>query len=160
MNASDWQIFLICFSFPFLVAVFVQFIFLPYIAPAWNAGHGLLVGLDSVNYHQMAVELAQKIHQQGWSAWTLHTEDSAHFGLMNITAAIYALTIPQQAVVRLGGKAHVWTIDAKNLAHLTPVELGELVDRFAQPNAVVLGDAVLDVEHVGDGSLTRLVAAE
>lgn len=99
MNASDWQIFLICFSFPFLVAVFVQFIFLPYIAPAWNAGHGLLVGLDSVNYHQMAVELAQKIHQQGWSAWTLHTEDSAHFGLMNITAAIYALTIPQPWVL-------------------------------------------------------------
>ena len=40
-----------------------------------------------------------------------------------------ALTIPQQAVVRLGGKAHVWTIDAKNLAHVTPVELGELIDR-------------------------------
>ena len=40
-----------------------------------------------------------------------------------------ALTVPQQAVVRLGGKAHVWTIDAKNLAHVTPVELGELIDR-------------------------------
>lgn len=40
-----------------------------------------------------------------------------------------ALTVPQQAVVRLGGKAHTWTIDDKNLAHLIPVELGELVDR-------------------------------
>lgn len=40
-----------------------------------------------------------------------------------------ALTVPQQAVVRSGGKAHVWTVDAQNLAHLTPVELGELVDR-------------------------------
>ena len=40
-----------------------------------------------------------------------------------------ALTVPQQAVVRLGGKAHVWTIDDKNLAHLTPVELGELIER-------------------------------
>lgn len=40
-----------------------------------------------------------------------------------------ALAVPQQAVVRLGGKAHVWTIDAESLAHLTPVELGELVDR-------------------------------
>ncbi len=40
-----------------------------------------------------------------------------------------ALTVPQQAVVRSGGKTHVWTVDGQNLAHLTPVELGELVDR-------------------------------
>jgi len=40
-----------------------------------------------------------------------------------------ALTVPQQAVVRSGGKAHVWTVDAQNLAHLTVVELGELTDR-------------------------------
>lgn len=38
-----------------------------------------------------------------------------------------ALTVPQQAVVRSDGKAFVWAIDGQNLAHLTPVELGELV---------------------------------
>ena len=40
-----------------------------------------------------------------------------------------AMTVPQQAVVRSDGKAFVWTIDSQNLAHLTQIELGELVDR-------------------------------
>lgn len=40
-----------------------------------------------------------------------------------------ALSVPQQAVVRLAGKAYVWTLDAQHLAHLTPVELAELVNR-------------------------------
>lgn len=40
-----------------------------------------------------------------------------------------ALSIPQHAVVRPGGKAHVWTIDSQHLARLTPVELGEIVAR-------------------------------
>ncbi len=97
--AKDWQIALACFGFPFCVALFVQFIFLPYLAPGWHAGNGLLLGIDSANYHQIAVELAQKIHQQGWNAWTLHTTDSAHFGLANITAAIYALTVPEPWVL-------------------------------------------------------------
>lgn len=66
-----------------------------------------------------------------------------------------ALTVPQQAVVRLGGKAHVWTIDAQNLAHLTPVQLGELVDRHYR---VVLGlskgqrIAVEGMERLADGA--------
>lgn len=40
-----------------------------------------------------------------------------------------ALSVPQQAVVRPGGKAHVWTINGQNAAHLAPVELGELVSQ-------------------------------
>ena len=40
-----------------------------------------------------------------------------------------ALTVPQQAVVRVGGQPQVWTLDANNHVHLKPVELGELVDR-------------------------------
>ena len=98
-KAKDWQLFLASFAFTAIVAFFVQLVFLPYIAPAWHAGNGLLVGLDSVTYHQMAADLAQKIHQQGWSAWTLHSEESAHFGLANITAALYALTVPKPWVL-------------------------------------------------------------
>ncbi|WP_454723887.1 MULTISPECIES: efflux RND transporter periplasmic adaptor subunit [Cupriavidus] len=37
-----------------------------------------------------------------------------------------ALTVPQQAVVRIDGKPHVWTVDAHAKARLTAVELGEL----------------------------------
>ncbi|WP_049279476.1 efflux RND transporter periplasmic adaptor subunit [Ralstonia solanacearum] len=37
------------------------------------------------------------------------------------------LTVPQQAVVRVGGQPQVWTLDANGQAHRKPVELGELV---------------------------------
>ncbi|MBP2233323.1 multidrug efflux system membrane fusion protein [Azospirillum agricola] len=40
-----------------------------------------------------------------------------------------ALTLPQQAVVRVGGQPRVWTLDANDQASLKPVELGELADR-------------------------------
>ncbi|MFC6313032.1 efflux RND transporter periplasmic adaptor subunit, partial [Paraburkholderia dipogonis] len=40
-----------------------------------------------------------------------------------------ALTVPQQGVVRAGGKPQVWVLDATGHAHLKPVELGELTDR-------------------------------
>ena len=41
-----------------------------------------------------------------------------------------ALSVPQQAVVHVAEKAHVWTIDANNQAHMTPVELGALVNGY------------------------------
>jgi multidrug efflux system membrane fusion protein len=40
-----------------------------------------------------------------------------------------ALAVPQQAVVRIDGKPHVWTVDANAKAHLVAVTLGELIDR-------------------------------
>ncbi|AUZ46464.1 efflux transporter periplasmic adaptor subunit [Pseudomonas orientalis] len=40
-----------------------------------------------------------------------------------------ALSVPQQAVLRSGGQARVWVIDAKEQAHAVAIELGELVDR-------------------------------
>ncbi|KVQ49797.1 RND transporter [Burkholderia cepacia] len=40
-----------------------------------------------------------------------------------------ALMVPQQAVVRAGGKPQVWVLDAKGTAHLKAVEVGELTNR-------------------------------
>lgn len=40
-----------------------------------------------------------------------------------------ALAVPQQAVIRIDGQPHVWTLDADAKAHLAAVTLGELVDR-------------------------------
>lgn len=40
-----------------------------------------------------------------------------------------ALTVPQQAVVRIGGKPNVWTVDESGKAKLIAVQLGELVKR-------------------------------
>jgi len=40
-----------------------------------------------------------------------------------------ALTVPQQAVVRAGGKPLVWVLDAKGQAHPQAIEVGELTNR-------------------------------
>lgn len=40
-----------------------------------------------------------------------------------------AVMVPQQAVVRAGGKPQVWVLDAKGNAHLKAVEVGELTNR-------------------------------
>ena len=40
-----------------------------------------------------------------------------------------ALTVPQQAVMRMGGATQVWTINGHGQAKLAPIELGELAGR-------------------------------
>lgn len=69
-----------------------------------------------------------------------------------------ALTVPQQAVVRSAGKAHVWTVDTQNLAHLTPVELGELADRkYRIVNGLTEGQRVVveGMERLADGASVK-----
>lgn len=53
------------------------------------------------------------------------------FVLARVPRASYpaALTVPQQAAVRVDGKPHLWTLDASNHAHLVAVELGDLTER-------------------------------
>ena len=86
------RIWLLFFSYPAILALLVQLVILPYIFPTWNAGHGLLVGGDSIGYHRTATELAQKIRIQGWSAWELRPQGQSAAG---IASAIYALTISE-----------------------------------------------------------------
>jgi hypothetical protein len=91
-KASEKYVFLIAFLYTFFAALFVQVIFLPTLRPDWHAGHGLLIGLDSIRFHQMAVDLAEQIKLQGWSAWQLRPDSQAPAG---IAAAVYALTWPE-----------------------------------------------------------------
>ena len=66
-----------------------------------------------------------------------------------------ALSVPQQAIIRTGGKAHVWMIDAQNVAHLTPVELGEQVSRhYRIRSGLVKGQriALEGMERLTDGA--------
>lgn len=91
-KASEKNVFLTAFLYTFCAALFIQVIFLPTLRPDWHAGHGLLIGLDSIRFHQMAVDLAEQIRLQGWSAWQLRPDSQAPAG---IAAAIYALTLPE-----------------------------------------------------------------
>ncbi|MBC3807464.1 efflux RND transporter periplasmic adaptor subunit [Undibacterium seohonense] len=71
-----------------------------------------------------------------------------------------ALTVPQQSVVRLGGKAHVWTIDSQNLAQLTPVEVGELSQgNYRVVSGLKKGQriAIDGMERLSDGLMVKLL---
>ena len=89
---SSYQLWLCFFLFTAIVSVFVQFIFLPYVMPSWSAGSGLLKNMDSVGFHKMAVEMAEKMHSQGWSAWELRPQSQAPAG---IAAIFYFLIAPK-----------------------------------------------------------------
>lgn len=66
-----------------------------------------------------------------------------------------ALTVPQQAVVRVAGKPKVWTLDAQGQAHRKPVELGELADRsYRVRSGLSAGQKVVveGMERLADGA--------
>lgn len=91
-KAPYFWLWLIFFLYTALAAFLVQMVLLPYVFPAWHAGNGLLIGGDWLYFHQIAVDLAEKIKTTGWAAWELRPQGQAPAG---ITAAIYALTVPQ-----------------------------------------------------------------
>ena len=78
------------------MALFVQLVMLPHLFSELHAGNGLLIGGDWVGFHKIAVELAEKIHTQGWSAWELRPHNHPPAG---IAAAIYTLTVPEPYVL-------------------------------------------------------------
>ncbi|MEN2468418.1 efflux RND transporter periplasmic adaptor subunit [Burkholderia theae] len=66
-----------------------------------------------------------------------------------------ALTVPQQAVVRMDGKPSLWVLDAKGNAHLKAVEVGELTDRrYRIRSGVQAGQKVVveGMERLTDGA--------
>ncbi|KVM52692.1 RND transporter [Burkholderia ubonensis] len=66
-----------------------------------------------------------------------------------------ALTVPQQAVVRADGKPQIWVLDAKNQAHLKPVELGEQTGRsYRIKSGLQAGQKVVveGMERLTDGA--------
>jgi len=66
-----------------------------------------------------------------------------------------ALTVPQQSVLRAGGKPQVWVLDAKGQAHLTAVEIGELANRsYRIKSGLQAGQKVVveGMERLADGA--------
>ena len=92
------------FLYTALVAAFVQLIALPYIVPGWHAGNGLLNGGDWIWFHQLAVEMSENIHMNGWDEWMLRPQGQAPAG---IAAAIYTLTVTEPwTVIPLNAAVH------------------------------------------------------
>lgn len=70
-----------------------------------------------------------------------------------------ALTVPQEAVVRVGGKPQVWVLDAKGHVALKPVELGELTNRRYRIQAgLQAGQRIVveGMERLTDGALVAV----
>ncbi len=97
------------------VGLGVQLVALPYLFPAWHAGHGLLAGGDWLYFHDLAQQLARKIADNGWRAWELRPEGQAPAGVL---AAAYALTgisepwvaVPLYAALYATGGIFLWLV--------------------------------------------------
>ena len=93
------------FIYGSLMALLLQKGILP-MWPEMHAGHGLLMD-DAIVFHNMAVEIAQRIHSTGWSEWKIYPHGaSANVGLL---ALLYALLSPDPA----------WFIPFNAAAHAT-----------------------------------------
>ncbi len=108
------------FVYVVIVASMVQLVILPYLLPAWNEGDGLLIHGDWNTFNTLAKDLAQRIHAEGWHAWTLRPSGQAPAG---IAAAVYTLTWPKP-----------WTLIPLNaILHATAaVALFSILVRFTQ----------------------------
>jgi hypothetical protein len=94
---NSLKIWLIFFVYTVIVSCFIQFFVLKFIFPHWNDGNGLLISsLDSKNFHSIAVELANRIRLDGWSAWELRPNGQAPAG---IAAVFYFLLFPKPWVL-------------------------------------------------------------
>lgn len=96
LAGSDTGLFILFFLYTAGVAFAIQLVLLPYVFPKWHAGNGLLIGGDWIHFHELAVNMADKIHHFGWSSWNINPEGQTPAG---IAAAIYALTVSKPWVL-------------------------------------------------------------
>lgn len=90
------------FLYASFMALMFQKIVLPLI-PEMHAGHGLLQN-DAIVFHNIAVEVAQRIHDRGWSEWSLFPGAAGNVGLLS---AVYAVFGPDPAwFIPLNAAAH------------------------------------------------------
>ncbi len=93
------------FAYASFMALLLQKAVLP-LFPEMHAGHGLLMN-DAIVFHNMATEIAQRIHAIGWSEWRIYPQGaSANVGVLS---ALYALLGPDPA----------WFIPFNAAAHAT-----------------------------------------
>lgn len=82
---KDLELWLLFFLYTAGVSAFVQIVLLPYILPNLHAGNGFLnSSYDSMGFHQIAIDLVNKIRVQGWSAWELRPFAQGPSGIASI----------------------------------------------------------------------------
>jgi len=69
----------------------VQLFILPILFPSAHWGDGLMVGGDWIQFHKEGIEIAEKVKEHGWSAWSL-THPVSGQAMSGIAGLFYALT--------------------------------------------------------------------
>jgi hypothetical protein len=79
------------YLYSLIVGLLVQFVILPIIFPSAHWKDGLMVGGDWIQFYTEGVEIAKRVQQEGWSAWTLRHPISGQ-AMSGIAGLFYAIT--------------------------------------------------------------------
>jgi len=87
ISVKWWKLWLLFFLYTVISAALVQ-LFIVYILPQFNLGHGLFVP-DSTGFHQIAVNVSALINKKGWSAWELRPGGQYPAGIASVFYYIF-----------------------------------------------------------------------
>jgi len=93
---SNINLWILVFFFTITASTLIQLLFLPIFFPDSINDVGLLLGTDSAGYHDQAVDMANKINNEGWSAWELAPKG---LFMVGFTAVFYYLIYPEPWVI-------------------------------------------------------------
>lgn len=89
-------VFAIAFVYTAMASLAIETYVLPVLLPQLHAGHGLMVGHDSVGFQTMASEMATRIQTTGWAVWSFGEDRQRVIGII---AAVYALTGVHEPII-------------------------------------------------------------
>jgi putative peptidoglycan lipid II flippase len=105
--SNDVLLCLIAFSISTALSILFQNVVGKILNSNVNDVTGNLIGADSLYFHQVAVDLADQIKSQGWSAWGLYPANGAA-GNVAVLAAMYVLFgVDTLAIVPINAFLHV-----------------------------------------------------
>ena len=127
-NDSFWlKWFLIFFVYSIFLGLAVQLVVVPILFPQWHAGNGLIKAHDWVTYHQLAVEMAAQMRENGIRAWAFSPD---HWLEPSVVAFVYYLTFSSPLVL----------LPLNALIHATTgVILTHLFSQFYDKKTALLG---------------------
>jgi len=95
-TVSDRGLLLFTFAWVLAGGMLLQLVVLPYVFPYAHWGHGLIYSMDSMSFHLLAAEQAERIREAGWGAWQLRPGGQFPAGLASI---LYVLVHPEPWVM-------------------------------------------------------------
>jgi hypothetical protein len=102
-------LFLATFFYTLAAGLMIQLVVLPYLLPHLHGGHGLLKGVDSAGFHEIASAIADRVWAKGWSEWEMRPNSHSPAG---VAAAMYAVTGIREPWVMVPINAALFAISA------------------------------------------------